>query len=137
MCVRVSISPEILHADQGSEGVKGHGLPFWGGAGTKLPRPLSDSGTRSTHHATVCLSREGMLPTRPDFPKKQLGDHFPLRSARSSEFNPFTAMLAAPSLRKRPMKVLNLKSLRLFPPLSHVYVKGFISKCTVLKVDLL
>ena len=31
-------------------------------------------------------------------------------------FNPFTAMLAASSLGKRPIKVLNLKSLRLFSP---------------------
>ena len=42
-------------------------------------------------------------------------------------------MLAAPSLRKRPTKVPNLKSLR---PLSssHARVKGFLSECTVLKV---
>ena len=32
------------------------------------------------------------------------------------DVNPFTAMLAAPSLWKRPIKVPNLKSLRLFSP---------------------
>ena len=78
----------------------------------------------------------------------------------SSEFkstvvlNPFTAMHAAPSLGKRPIKVPNLRSLRsssssLFffffffeggvggGGLLYVRVKGFLSKCTVLKVDLL
>ena len=45
-------------------------------------------------------------------------------------------MLAAPSLGKRPVKVPNLKSLRLFVPL-HEQDKGFLSKCTVLKVGLL
>ena len=60
-------------------------------------------------------------------------------------FNPFSAMHAAPSLGWQPVKGLNLKSLRLFPPIrtkafspnSHEHVKGFLSKCIVLKVDLL
>ena len=46
-------------------------------------------------------------------------------------------MLAAPSLRKRPVKVPNLKPLRLFLPPWYEHVKGFLSKCTVLKLDLL
>ena len=50
--------------------------------------------------------------------------------------NPFTAMLAALSLGKQSTKVPNLKSLRSFSPLLE-YVKRFLSKCTVLKVDLL
>ena len=52
--------------------------------------------------------------------------------------SPFTAMLATSSLRKQPIKVPNLKSLRLFflTPLNE-YMKGFLSKCAVLKVDLL
>ena len=47
--------------------------------------------------------------------------------------NPFTA---TPSHGKRPVKVPNLKSLRLFP-ISHEHLKGFLPKCTVLKLDLL
>ena len=53
-----------------------------------------------------------------------------------SDVNPVTALLAAPSLRKRPMKTPNLKSLWLFFLPLHEHVKGFLSKCTVLKVDL-
>ena len=49
--------------------------------------------------------------------------------------NLFTVVLAPPSVRKPPIKVLNFKSLR-FPP-SHQHVKGLRSKCAVLKVDLL
>ena len=45
-------------------------------------------------------------------------------------------MLAVPSFKKRPTKVPKLKSARLFY-LSHKHVKGFLSKCTVFKVDLL
>ena len=48
-------------------------------------------------------------------------------------FNPFTAIFAAPLLGKRPIKVPNLKPVRLFCPALHEYVKGFLSKCTVLK----
>ena len=44
-------------------------------------------------------------------------------------------MLAAASLGKRPIKMPNLKSLKLFP--SYELVKGFRSKCTVFKVDLI
>ena len=44
-------------------------------------------------------------------------------------------MLAAASLGKRPIKKPNLKSLKLFP--SYELVKGFLSKCTVFKVDLI
>ena len=58
-------------------------------------------------------------------------------SALCGDLNPFTAMLAAPSLGKKPRKVSNVKPFRLFLPPSHEYVKGFLSKCTVLKVDLL
>ena len=36
---------------------------------------------------------------------------------KEEDINPFTAMLAAPSLGKRPIKVPNLKSFRLFFPL--------------------
>ena len=52
-------------------------------------------------------------------------------------FNLFTAMLAAPSLGKRPIKApkINLKSLRLFP-LSYEQVKRFLSKRSTWKVDL-
>ena len=45
-------------------------------------------------------------------------------------------MHAAPSHQKRPTKVPDLKSLRLIPS-SHGHVKGFLSKFSVLKVDLL
>ena len=51
----------------------------------------------------------------------------------SSAFNPCTAMVPVPSLRKQPVKMPNLKSWR---P-SHEHVKGPLSKCTVLKADLL
>ena len=50
--------------------------------------------------------------------------------------NPFTALLAAPSLRKRPSKVPNFKSLKAFFPLLREHLKGFLSKRTVLKADL-
>ena len=43
-------------------------------------------------------------------------------------------MLSAPSLGKRPIKVETVKA---FLPPSHEHVKGFLSKCTLLKVDLL
>ena len=43
-------------------------------------------------------------------------------------------MLAAPPLEKSPIKVPNLKPLAFLPP-THEHVKGFLSKCTVLKVD--
>ena len=49
-----------------------------------------------------------------------------------SFLNTFAAILA-----KRPIKVPNFKSLRLPPhppPLLHEHVKGFLSKCTALKV---
>ena len=45
-------------------------------------------------------------------------------------------MLAIPLLRKRPIKAPNLKSVRPFFP-SHEHVKGFLSKYTILKVDLI
>ena len=51
--------------------------------------------------------------------------------------NPFTAMFAAMSLGKRPTEVPNLKPVKQFLPPSREHVKGFLSKCTVLKVDLL
>ena len=51
--------------------------------------------------------------------------------------NPLTAVLAAPSLEKRPIEVPDFKSLRLFLLFSHEHVKGFLPKCTVLKVELL
>ena len=51
--------------------------------------------------------------------------------------NPFTAMLAAPSLGKLPITVPNLKLLRPLCPLRLRHVKAFLSKCTVLKLDLL
>ena len=50
-----------------------------------------------------------------------------------SPFNPFTAMLAALSLWKRPIKVANLK----YDPPMHEHRKGFLSKCTILNVYLL
>ena len=62
--------------------------------------------------------------------------HLAMKRHKTS-INPFTAMLAAPSLRKRSLKVPNLKPLRLFLPPSHDYVKIFLSKWTVLKADLL
>ena len=46
--------------------------------------------------------------------------------------NPFTAMLAEPSLGKRPQE-----SIKAFLSPSHKHVKGFLSKCVVLKTDLL
>ena len=54
-------------------------------------------------------------------------------------------MLATPSLGKRPTKVTTLKSFRLPPPppppppppSSHEHVKRFLSKCSILKADLL
>ena len=58
------------------------------------------------------------------------------RVRRYNYLNPFTAMLAPPSLRKRPTEVRNLKSLGLVA-FSHEHVKGFLPKGTVLKVDLL
>ena len=62
---------------------------------------------------------------------------------KEEDINPFTAMLAAPSLGKRPIKVPNLKSFRLFfsPPFSsppsHELEKRFISKCSLFKAGLL
>ena len=58
------------------------------------------------------------------------------------DFNPFTAMHAVPSLGKRPIKLPNLRSLRLFFfsflfSASHEQAKGLISYCTELTVDLL
>ena len=50
-------------------------------------------------------------------------------------FNPFTTVLAALSLLKRPIKVANLKSLMPFSP-SHEHMKGLLSKCTVWKIYL-
>ena len=56
-------------------------------------------------------------------------------------FNPFTAVLAASSLGKRPVKMPNLKLLRQPPPPppphSHEQVKRLILKFTVLKVDVI
>ena len=54
----------------------------------------------------------------------------------SVDVNPFTAVLSAPSLWKRPVNAPDLKSLKPFPP-SHAHEKGFLSNCTVLTVDLL
>ena len=51
-------------------------------------------------------------------------------------FNPLNAMPAAPLHGKRPIKVQNVTPLRFFGP-SHAHLKGFLSKCTVLKVNLL
>ena len=60
------------------------------------------------------------------------------RSARGICFNPFTAMLVALSpVKVSPVKVPNLKSLRRFSPFAWEQVKGFLSKCTALKGDLL
>ena len=59
-----------------------------------------------------------------------------INQASLNEFNPFTAELAAPSFAKPPIKLPSLKSLRLFPA-SHELVKRFLSKCTILKADLL
>ena len=56
---------------------------------------------------------------------------------RYTVINTFTATLAAPSLRKRPIKVPNLKPLRLVLSPSHEHMNGFLLKCTVLEVDLL
>ena len=50
---------------------------------------------------------------------------------------PFTAMVASPSLEKRPVKMPNMQPLRLSVPPLHEQVKGFLfflAKCTVLKV---
>ena len=56
---------------------------------------------------------------------------------RQVKLNPFAAMLTAtPSLLKRPIKVPNIKSLNKTNP-SRERVKRFLSKCAVLKVDLL
>ena len=49
--------------------------------------------------------------------------------------NPFTAMLAAPSLGKRSTTRQTGNHYGFFPAL-HEDVKGFLAKCTVLKVDL-
>ena len=38
------------------------------------------------------------------------------------------------TFEKSPIKVPNLKPLGVLPP-SHEHVKGFLSKCTVLKID--
>ena len=46
-------------------------------------------------------------------------------------------MLAAPSLGKRPIKMPNFKTIKAFLTAMHEQVKGFLSKCTVLKADLL
>jgi len=50
--------------------------------------------------------------------------------------NPFTAMLAALSLLKRPVKAPDLKSLLTFSPW-HEHMEGFLSKYTVLKAEVL
>ena len=50
--------------------------------------------------------------------------------------NPFTAVLAASSLEKRPVQVPNLKSLKALPPL-RMNMKGRLPNCTALKVGLL
>ena len=50
--------------------------------------------------------------------------------------NPFIAMLVAPSVGKRP-KSAKSETIKAFLPISHEQVKGFLPKCTVLKVDLL
>ena len=55
----------------------------------------------------------------------------------SVDVKPFTAMLAALSLGKRPMKVPNLKSFRLFFPPLREHLKGLLLKRTVLKPNLL
>ena len=53
--------------------------------------------------------------------------------------NPFTAILAAPSLGNRPVKSAKCETIKAPhpPPPPHEYVKGILSKCTVSKVDLL
>ena len=60
---------------------------------------------------------------------------------RSEAINPFTAMLAAPSLGKRPhihkKKRAKFETIKAFLPPSHEHMKGFLSKCTILKVDVL
>ena len=55
----------------------------------------------------------GKSRLRPDSPNRMLSF---ARSQHWNNVNPFTAMLAAPSLGKRPIKVPNLKSLSFFPP---------------------
>ena len=59
------------------------------------------------------------------------------KSAGGTTFNPFTVMLASVSPGKQPVKVPNLKPLRLFFPLLYEHVEGLLLKCTALKVDLL
>ena len=50
--------------------------------------------------------------------------------------HPFTAIFAAPSLGNRPIKA-KFETIQAFLSPSHEHVKGFLSKCTVFKVDLL
>ena len=57
-------------------------------------------------------------------------------SSLCGDVNPFTAMLAALSLGKRPIKA-KFETIQAFLSPSHEHVKGFLSKCTVFKVDLL
>ena len=83
---------------------------------------LGASNTWNHNHLTVKANNTSLSPSE---------DHLVL----FWRFNPFTAMLAMLSLRKRPIKVPNFQLLRLFLPPLLEHVKGFLSKCTVLKVD--
>ena len=47
-------------------------------------------------------------------PAAQRTERFTVQEIKNMQFNPFTAMLAAPSLGNRPIKVANLKSLSFF-----------------------
>ena len=95
-----------------------------------IPTPLKHAGTLGCFRSSVgkCRMNEDTQQMSRTAKACQGG-------AWDSTVNPFTAMLAAPSLGKRRKKVPNLKSLSLSFPL-YEHVGGFISKCTVLKVDL-
>ena len=56
---------------------------------------------------------------------------------RAKYINPFTAMPAGPSLGKLPIEVPKFEAIKAFLPLSHELMKGFLSKGTVFKADLL
>ena len=51
------------------------------------------------------------------------------------DFNTFTAVLAARSLKKTTNKSARFEIIQDFRPSSHGHVKGLLQKCTVLEVD--
>ena len=57
----------------------------------------------------------GKAHTRSTPPVRSFPPTPPLKQSRQNSINPFTAVLVAPSLEKRPIEVPNLKSSRLFP----------------------